>query len=187
MNTYTGSIQGAAAGSFLAFPTASVPSNQPLLRITSVGGLAAPANPSASLSTPDITFPSDIVAPVTVAVAANNVPAGTPVNIRVVPATGQPTTATTGGLSNTGGTLTASATVTLPPGAGVVTASASFSLAGGTGGGGGGGGAAAFSTLPLIDGKPFERVEVSALADGTSRTYLVAQSGVRFEFGTVTR
>ena len=186
MNTYTGSIQGAAAGSFLAFPTASVPSNQPLLRITSVGGVAAPANPSASLSTPDITFPSDIVAPVTVAVSASNVPAGTPVDIRVVPATGQPTTATTGGLSDTGGTLTASATVTLPPGAGVLTASASFSIAGG-GSGGGGSDAAAFNTLPLIDGKPFERVEVTALADGTSRTYLVAQSGVRFELGTVTR
>jgi hypothetical protein len=183
MNTYTGSIQGAAAGSFLAFPTASVPSNQPLLRITSIGGVAAPANPSASLSTPDITFPSDIVAPVTVAVSANNVPAGTPVAIKVVPATGQPTTATTGGLSDTGGTLTASASVTLPPGAGVVTASATFSIAGGSGGGGGG----AFNTLPLIDGKPFERVEVAALADGTSRTYLVAQSGVRFELGTVTR
>ena len=186
MNTFTGSITGAAAGSFLAFPTAAVPSNQPLLRITSVGGIAAPANPSASLSTPDITFPSDIVAPVTVAVSANNVPAGTPVNIRVVPATGQPTTATTGGLSDTGGTLTANATVTLPPGAGVLTASASFSIAGG-GGGGGGGDAAALNIPTLIDGKPFERVEVTALADGTSRTYLVAQSGVRFELGTVTR
>jgi hypothetical protein len=80
--------------------------------------------------------------------------------------------------------LTASAVVTLPPGAGVVTASASFSI---SGGGGGGGGGAAFNTLPLIDGKPFERVEVAALADGSSRTYLIAHNGVRFELGTASR
>ncbi len=184
MNTYTGTIQGAAAGSFLAFPTASVPSNQPVLRITSVGGLAAPTNPSASLSTPDITFPSDVVAPVTVAVAANNVPTGTLVDIRVVPATGQPSTATTSGLAGSFASSTAAASVTLPPGAGVITASASFSIAGG---GEGPGGGAAFNNLPLFDGKPPERVEVVALADGSSRAYLIAASGARFEWGRAGR
>ncbi len=74
--------------------------------------------------------------------------------------------------------------MTLPPGAGVVTASATFSIASG---GGGGGGGAAFNALPLIDGKPFERVEVAALGDGTSRTYLIAHNGVRFEMATGTR
>jgi hypothetical protein len=184
LNTYTGNITGAGAGSFLAFPTAAVPANQPVLRITSVGGIAAPANPAASLSTPDITFPSDVVAPVTLTVAANNVPTGTPVNIRVVPASGQPTTATTSGLTGSFGSSTATASVTLPPGAGVVTASASFSIAGG---GEGPGGGAAFNSLPLLDGKPPERVEVVALADGSSRAYLVAASGARFEWGNATR
>jgi hypothetical protein len=184
LNTYTGNITGAGAGSFLAFPTAAVPANQPVLRITSVGGIAAPANPAASLATPDITFPSDVVAPVTLTVAANNVPTGTPVNIRVVPASGQPTTATTSGLTGSFGSSTATASVTLPPGAGVVTASASFSIAGG---GEGPGGGAAFNSLPLLDGKPPERVEVVALADGSSRAYLVAASGARFEWGNATR
>jgi hypothetical protein len=185
LNTFAGTISGASGGSFLSFPTAAVPSNQPLLRITSIGGQAAPASPAASLITPDITFPSAIDAPVTLAVAANNVPLGTTVNIRVVPATGQPTTATSSGLSGTVASSTASATVTLPPGAGVVTASASFSVAGG--GSGGGGGAAAFNMPTLIDGKPFERVEVTAQADGSSRAFLIAQNGVRFELATVTR
>jgi hypothetical protein len=185
LNTFAGTISGAAAGSFLSFPTAPVPSTQPSLRITSVGGTAAPANPSASLVVPDITFTAPIEAPVTVDVGASNVPLGTTVSIRVVPATGQPTTATTSGLVGTVANSTASASVTLPPGAGVVTASASFSIAGG--GGGGGGGGAAFNTLPLIDGKPFERVEVAALADGSSRTYLIAHNGVRFELGTASR
>jgi hypothetical protein len=180
-NTFSGTITGASGGSFLSFPTASVPSSQPVLRILSLGGTEIPANPAASPSVPDITFPAPIEAPVTLTVSASNVPLGTTVNIRVVPATGQPTTATTTGLSGTVGNSTATATVTLPPGAGIVTASATFTLGGS---GGGGGGDAAFNTLPLIDGKRPERVEVAVLADGTSRTYLVAQSGARFEWGT---
>ena len=182
LNTFTGNITGAGGGSFLSFPTAAVPANQPVLRVTSLAGTAAPANPSASLAVPDITFASAIEAPVTVGVSASNVPLGTVVNIRVVPAIGQPTTATTTGLSGTFASSTASASVTLPPGAGILTASATFTV-GGSGGGGGG----AFNSLPLIDGQRPERVEVATLADGRSRTYLISQSGARFEVGTLTR
>jgi hypothetical protein len=39
----------------------------------------------------------------------------------------------------------------------------------------------------LIDGRPFERVEVTAQADGSSRAYLIAQNGVRFEFASASR
>jgi hypothetical protein len=106
------------------------------------------------------------------------------VDIRVVPATGQPTTTTTNGLAGSFGSSTATASVTLPPGAGVVTASASFSIAGG---GEGPAGGAAFNNLPLFDGKPPQRVDVVALADGSSRAYLVAASGARFEWGQATR
>jgi hypothetical protein len=118
---------------------------------------------------------------VTLAVAAANVPLGTPVNIRVVPATGQPTTATTSGLTGSVASSTAQATVTLPPGAGIVTASATFNI--GTGGGGG----IADSTLPLIDGERPKLVEVVADGDGRSRTFLVASSGARFEIGQAIR
>jgi hypothetical protein len=181
LNTYSGTITGASGGSFLSFPTASVPNNQPVLRIVSIAGTAMPANPVASIVTPDVTFASAIEAPVTLTVGASNVPLGTTVNIRVVPAVGQPTTAISNGLSGTLASSTANASVSLPPGAGIVTASATFTI-GGSGGDGGGG--AAFNALPLIDGKKPERIEVAALADGTSRAYLVSQSGVRFELGT---
>jgi hypothetical protein len=185
LNTFSGSVTGASGGSFLSFPTAALPSNQPLLRITSIGGETAPTSPSASLVTPDITFASPIDAPVSITVAASNVPLGTTVNLRIVPATGQPTTGTTSGLIGTVASSTAAGNVTLPPGAGVVTASASFSIA--SGGGGGGGGAAALNMPMLIDGRPFERVEVTAQADGSSRAYLIAQNGVRFEFASASR
>jgi hypothetical protein len=181
LNTYSGNITGASGGSFLSFPTASVPNNQPVLRILSIAGTAMPANPAASIVTPDVTFASAIEAPVTLTVGASNVPLGTTVNLRVVPAVGQPTTAISNGLSGTLASSTANASVSLPPGAGIVTASATFTI-GGSGGGGGGG--AAFNALPLIDGEKPERIEVAALADGTSRAYLVSQAGVRFELGT---
>ena len=89
-----------------------------------------------------------------------------------MPATGQPTTATTGGLSGSIGSSTAQAIVTLPPGAGIVTATATFNV--------GGGGGQARQTFPLIDGEP-PQMEVVALANGTSRAFLVSKSGARFE------
>jgi hypothetical protein len=176
-NTYNGSIVGSAGGSFISFPTAPLPTNQPQLRITAINGTSAPTSPTASLTAPDISFPTAIETPVTLDVAASNVPLGTTVNIRVAPAVGSPTTATTNGLSGTVASSTAQATVTLPPGAGVVTATATFNV----------GGSFASNALPLIDGERPQQVEVVALADGTSKTFLVARSGARFEVGEARR
>jgi hypothetical protein len=173
-NTFTGSIQGAAGGSFISFPTAPIPANLPHLRITALNGTAAPTSPTASLSAPDITFPSAVDAPVTLDVAASNVPLGTTVNIRVAPASGSPSTAVTSGLAGTVASSTAQATVTLPPGAGVVTASATFTVSGGS---------FASNALPLIDGERPQQVEVVAQADGSSKIFLIARGGARFELG----
>jgi hypothetical protein len=135
--------------------------------------LAAPTAPTAALGSPDITFANAVEGAVTVEVAASNVPMGTTVNIRVVPATGAPTTAVTSGLTGASvADTTAQASVTLPPGAGVVTATATFNV---------GGGGVALNSLPLIDGERPTQVEVMALADGTSRAYYVTPSGRRRE------
>jgi hypothetical protein len=175
-NTFTGAITGPAGGSFISFPTAPIPATQPLLKITAVGGSGAPPNPNATLVSPDITFASPITSPVTVDLAANNVPTGTTVTVKVVPAVGSPTTATSSGLTGTTASSTAQATVTLPPGAGIITASATFTASNQS--------AALFpSALPLIDGERPQRVEVVAAADGRSHTYLLSRSGARFEIG----
>ena len=174
INTYSGSIDSAAGGSFLSFPTAPVPANLPTLRITSVAGTAAPQNPKAGLLAPDITFANAISTPITVLVGASNVPLTTPVSVKVVPAVGSPTSATTGGLAGSVANSSASAIVTLPPGAGVITASATFNV---------GGQQALLNSLPLIDGERPTQVEVVADAEGRSRTYLIAKSGARFEIG----
>ena len=174
-NTYNGSITGTAGGSFISFPTTPVPLNQPQLRITSINGASTPTTPNASLTSPDITFASAIDLPVTLNVAASNVPLGTTVNIRVTPAIGAPYTTTTNALDGTAANSTAQATVTLPPGAGIVTATATFNIAGGP---------IALNSLPLIDGERPQQMEVQTLADGSSKTFLVARSGARFEIGT---
>jgi hypothetical protein len=172
INTYTGAIVGSAGGSFISFPTAPLPTNQPQLRITAINGTSAPTTPSASLTAPDIAFPAAIETPVTLDVAASNVPLGTTVNIRVAPAVGSPTTAVSSALTGTVASSTAQATVTLPPGAGVVTATATFNVSQSD---------MAANAIPLIDGERPQRVEVVAQADGQSKTYLVARSGARFE------
>ncbi|HEY7186235.1 MAG TPA: hypothetical protein VH436_06790 [Vicinamibacterales bacterium] len=102
-------------------------------------------------------------------------------NIRVSPAIGSPSTTTTSGLAGTLANSSAQATVTLPPGAGVITATATFNVSSGQSAG------ILPGTLPLIDGEKPEQVEVLAMADGTSKTFLVARSGARFEVGQALR
>lgn len=176
-NTYTGSISGSAGGSFISFPTAPLPGNQPQLRITAINGTSTPTTPNASLTSPDVVFPTAIQTPVTLDVAASNVPMNTTVNIRVAPAVGAVTMATATLDQGSPAASTGQATVTLPPGAGVVTATATFNV------GGGGGGQALNLPAIVIDGERPQQVEVVAQADGTSRTYLIARSGARFEIG----
>jgi len=168
-NTYSGQIVGAVGGSFVIFPTAPLPANQPQLRISSIGGEAAPAAPSASLSSPDITFQT-AVGTVPLVVSASNVPVGTTVTIRVTPAIGSPTTAVTGPLSGPVDNLTAQANVILPPGAGVVTATAAFAVLQALNG-------------VRFDGELAQRMEVITQPDGTSKTFVIARSGARFEIG----
>jgi len=171
--TYSGQITGAVGGSFVSVPTAPLPANQPQLRISSIGGEAAPAAPKASVSSPDITFQNP-VGTVPLVVSASYVPAGTTVSIRVTPAIGSPTTATTTPLSGPVDDLSAQADVVLPPGAGVVTATATFNLS-------------AQQQQALngmrFDGELAQRMEVVTQPDGTSKTFVIARSGARFEIG----
>ena len=170
-------IDGVGGGSYISFPTAPVPTNQPLLRITQLNGQAAPPAPRALLSAPDVSFASSVETPVSVTVQGMNVPLGTAVNIKVVPAAGAVTTAVTTGLTGSVGDSTAQATVSLPPGAGIITATATFTVTPPVQG-------ALFPNgLPTIDGEKPDRVEVTAMADGKSHTFLLTPSGRRLEFG----
>jgi hypothetical protein len=141
--------------------------NAPTLRITSVGGVAAPASPGASLSNPDIVLPDTVTNPVTINLAASNIPLGTTVAVTVSGRTGGSASVASTGLAGTVAASTASASVTLPfDQPSVIGASASFSLiVAGSGG------------PVFVDGEEVDRVRVSATLGDDSRLIYITKSG----------
>jgi hypothetical protein len=169
--TYNGTMTGSAA-SFSQFPARPIPTALPALRIASINGIEAPATTTGSLASPDITFPSAVTGAVTVNIAGANIPVPTQVTIRVVPTAGVgPATTTTATLAGTLSSSAAAASVTLPPGPGAITVSATFDIT------------PLFTqlNLPTLDGASPVRAEVVANAAGTSQIYLVGARGSRVE------
>jgi hypothetical protein len=104
--------------------------NTPTLRITSVAGVPAPLSPTGSFSAPDLVLPADTASPVSVALAASGVPPGTVVTVTVSGLVGGSTTATVP-LAGTAAASSAVVSVTIPLNEpSVISASATFTLAG---------------------------------------------------------
>jgi len=163
--TNTASLNVNTVAPSLATPSAVALSNAPTLTITSIGGIPAPAVPLGSFSTPDVTLPASVVNPVSVTLAAANIPPGTSVVVAAKGQAGGSTLATamlTGTLSSSG----ASASLTIADNQpSIVTASATFTLAAAEG-------------APLyIEGEVVKRARVSTLAGGPSETVWITQSG----------
>ena len=114
----------------VATPGAVSPTATPTLRITSIGGFAVPTAPTGNPTTPDVTFPTPPSDPVTVTLQASNIPVGTNAKVRVTPQVGSFTEVTSSALTGTAASSTATASVTIPPGYGAITASATFSCDG---------------------------------------------------------
>jgi hypothetical protein len=161
------SIQGQSSGSVAGSPGPVSSPTTPTLRITSIGDLTVPAAPTGNTATPDVSFPTPPSGPVSVGVTASNIPPGALVKVRVTPQVGT-FTEVTSSLSGTTASSTATAAVTIPPGYGAITATASFACDG-----------TICAILP-----PRERagavVEVVAAA-GTSRAFIVTKEGRRVE------
>lgn len=127
-NTFTGTVDG---GVFSSAPLPSIPIGLPLgstaglptLNLVSIGGQSVPAAPTGLFTNPDVSVNSSL--PLTINVAATNVPPGTSVTVQVLNYTLGMQSATTT-LAGTLGSTTGTATVTLPPGVSVVYASATW-------------------------------------------------------------
>jgi len=103
--------------------------NAPSLRITSVGGVTAPAAPAGSFTVADVVLPATITNPVTISLAATNIPPGTTVAVTVRGFYGEATSTVSTPLTGTLASSTASASVTIPTNEpSIVGASASFLL-----------------------------------------------------------
>jgi len=92
-----------------------LPSGLPAIQVTSVAGVAAPQYPQASQTVPDVTINS--ATPVTVAIAAQNIPTSTTISLYLTAENGPDSTIVCGALSGTIGSSTANCTsVNFPPG-----------------------------------------------------------------------
>jgi hypothetical protein len=147
-------------------PTSVTLPNAPTLRITAVGGVAAPATPTGSFTAADVVLPPTTTNPVTIGLAAANIPVGTTVTVTVkgLYDAGSATVSTP--LAGTFASSTASAAVTIPTNEpSVIGAFASFMLA-------------ASGGAPLyVRGEDVERVRVTATPDGPSVVVYVTKTG----------
>jgi hypothetical protein len=168
---FTGTSTPPASVSAAPGPVTAISSpaliNLPTLRISAVGGVAAPANPSGSYTTADVSLPQGTTNPVPVTLTASSIPVGTIFTVKLIPQAGDPTTGNSGPSTGTFASSTATANVTFPSGqVSVLNASASFTLP-----------AQVAGLFPLIDGEPVERVMVAAGYGEPSTVTLITRSG----------
>jgi hypothetical protein len=172
-SSFTGTATPTNIISF-AFPHPVTPPNSPQLRIASVGGVNAPASPLGSLQgVPDVIVPSSQTNPVTVALEGVNLPLGTLVQVILTPARGARTTVQSSPLAGAENASTASASVSLPSGISVISASAVIDLM-----------TSAKATPIFMEGERVKQIEVAATFGGSSEVTYITQSGRRIKRAT---
>lgn len=135
--------------------------NIPTLRITSIGGLNVPANPSGKYGSPDVTLPSTTTNPVTVNISATNIPVGTTVTVTSAPEFG-PSTSANAALTGTAASSTASVSITLSTSyQSILMAQATFTV----------------QTAMHWDGERIEKVRVAATIGRESDVVYITESG----------
>lgn len=140
----------------------------PTLAITSIGGVAVPANPTGA---GDVTLPGESANPAEVGVSASGVPVGTLVKLTLFQPYGVNLTANTAALAGTLQSSTATGTINIPQGASVLMASTTYTLS-----------LAMGQALSMYaQGERVEKVELAATLGGASKVTLITVSGKQFE------
>jgi hypothetical protein len=120
--TYSGSSQPAYVGDT---PGPVFLASIPALRIASVAGVNAPANPTGSA---DIVLPAAVPNPVSVNLETTNVPTGNTVIVKLIPAYGIPTEVQSAAIAGSTAAGTASVQITLPQGPSVLQATTTYTV-----------------------------------------------------------
>jgi hypothetical protein len=169
---YSAFNPSSAPGSIsFALPHPVTAQGAPALRIVSVAGVSTPASPLGSLhGVPDVVIPTTQANPMPVAIEAANIPVGTVATLTLTPAQGARTTAQSSALAGTDAASTATATISLPSGMSVMTATAVIDLT-----------TQSASARPplLLDGERVDSIEVTATFGGHSEVTYVTRSGRR--------
>jgi hypothetical protein len=123
---YSGGINGTLSqgSQFVIIPTAG---QLPQLTVTSVGGVPVSASPTGVLSTPDAVLSAQQNNPIPIVVSCANLPLNTQITVSVKPANGATVSAT--GLNSTGtlSSSTATISIVIPRGGGLIYAAAATS------------------------------------------------------------
>lgn len=138
----------------------------PTLRISRVGGVNAPANPT---GVADISLPGDIPNPVTVEFEATGIPLGNIVELTVVPARGSKASSVSNTLDGDTNLSTASAFIDLPQGPSTLMASVTYTLVAGLDG--------HKEYYERIAGEPVRSLRIEASLNGEPRYLLITESG----------
>lgn len=156
---------------FYGLPRPVTQSTAPQLTIASIAGVNAPGSPKGSLiATPDITLPTTQTSPVNVVIQGANIPVGTIVKVRVSPESGLASTTDSPALAGTTAASTTTASVTLPAGNSLISATATVDLT------------LISSLTPLyINGERVKMMEVAATFGGKSELTYITASGKRIK------
>lgn len=151
-----------------AIPKAVTFANLPSLRITGVNGVTVPSQPN---GVDDVVLPASITNPVTINVAATNVPVGEAVKVIFTPSLGKIINSTSGGLTGTDTSSSATASISLPQGPGTLLATVNFTVN------------ASQSTafLDYTNGEKVASVSVSTDINKSSHMRLITVSGKSFD------
>jgi hypothetical protein len=180
-NTFSGQISGVYSTGFqpIIIPVAGQGIQ---LAITSLAGVAVPANPAGVLGNPDVIIPGVQANPIPVVVQCSNIPLNTPITVLVQPAYGAaPVQA--GGFNNTGTEAASTATVmvNMPRGGGVIYAQAVIAVTGGSPSAmNASGKSSSYAQTGLTaDGERFAKIEVKAALGGRQELTGITPSGTR--------
>jgi len=177
---FVGRLSGSATRGFN--PILIAPAQSVTLAIQSIAGNAVPGNPTGVLATPDVTISGQQANPIPVVVSCATVPLNTPITVVVKPVNGAMVLGS--GMNSTGtqASSTATVSVNMPRGGGIIYATTVI----GVGGGGGasiddGSKAASYAQTGLTtDGERFAKMEITAGLNGAQQVAYITGSRKRF-------
>jgi hypothetical protein len=153
------------------------------LAVQSIAGMAVAASPSGVLANPDVIIPAQQANPIPIVVRCTNLPLNTEISVVVHPANGPDVQAV--GLNNAGTAASSTATVSLnmPRGGGIIYAKAVTGIAGGNAAIGSPAEAKTRSLAETgwtADGERFVKMEITAALGGQQRVAYITESGKRY-------
>lgn len=121
---FTGNVNGTSSqgSQFIIIPTTG---ELPQLYVSSVGGIALSASPGGLLSVPDAIITAQQTNPIPVIVSCAGLPLGTPITVTIKPANGSAVMATGSNNSGTASSSSATISINIPTGGGLIYATAS--------------------------------------------------------------